>query len=70
MDALLNKLVPSGKILLVDQAFDKAVSLSARNIQRAYFAEVSSLNAWDLVRFKHTLISRAAFASLLKRLEP
>ncbi len=68
MSAVLSKMQPKGKVLIVDDVFAEDIILSGRNLERLYFCETSSLNAIDLVRFSNIILGENAMATLLARL--
>lgn len=67
-DAVLSKIQPTGKVLIVDQQFDDSTILAARNIGRVELSEATNLNAWDLVRYHTVLFSERGLEHLLARL--
>lgn len=66
-NSVLEKIEPKGKVLLVDQQFTEDTIRAARNIERVHMIDADSLNAWDLVRFDHILISEKGFERVLAR---
>lgn len=68
MEALLSKIQPKGKVLIVDDVFADNVVLSGRNIERMFFCETASLNALDLVKFSTVIMSEQALNTLLARI--
>lgn len=66
-NAVIEKIEPKGKILLVDQQFSEETIRAARNIERVHMIDADSLNAWDLLRFDHILISEKGFERVLAR---
>lgn len=66
-DAILSKIKPEGKVLIVDQQFDDNTALSARNIARVHLTDSASLNAYDLVRFDNVVISEKGIEQVLAR---
>lgn len=67
--SVLDKILPEGRILIIDESFEKNTMLSARNIPRAYTVDVQSVNAWDLVRYQNVLISEKGILKLIERLK-
>jgi large subunit ribosomal protein L4 len=65
--ALVDRIVPERKVLLVDDGIDANVALSGRNIARVHFAEAGNLNAYDVVRFDQLVFSERALATVLAR---
>lgn len=66
---LLDKILPEGRILIIDELFEKNTMLSARNLPRAYTIDAHSVNAWDLVRYPNVLISERGILKLIERLK-
>ncbi|MDR0647522.1 MAG: 50S ribosomal protein L4 [Puniceicoccales bacterium] len=64
----LHNWMVKGKILLVDNEFEKNVLLSARNLDRVYTVDTSSLNALDLCRYTNILVTERALLSFLDRI--
>ena len=61
VDAILSKIQPKGKILLIDDV------LASRNIARVNFCETASLSAMELVRFDNIIVSRKGLDTVLAR---
>ncbi len=66
-NAIIEKIKPDGKVLIVDGQFSDDTVLAARNLERVQIQEADSLNAWDLVRFNTVLISESGFEKVLAR---
>lgn len=70
---IFNKIIfnifPKGKILIVDKSIHNNIYLAAKNISRISICNDSSLNAWELIRFKKILFSEQAFQCILNRFE-
>ena len=66
-NAVVGKIVPEGKVLIVDDRFSDSVALASRNIGRVHVGQADSLNAYDLVRFDHVVISEKGLATILAR---
>ncbi len=67
VDAVLKKIVPEGKVLLIDDTFDDNFIRASRNINRVNFCETSMLSAFELVRFEKIIVSRKGFDTVLVR---
>jgi large subunit ribosomal protein L4 len=65
--AVVEKVSPKGKLLIVDAAWADATALAARNIERVFITDASSLNALDLVRFNQVIISEQGLQQVLER---
>lgn len=68
-NAIITKIQPEGKVLIVDGEFTNDTILAARNIERVQMQEADTLNAWDLVRYNKVLISEAGFEKVLARVQ-
>jgi large subunit ribosomal protein L4 len=66
-NALLTRIHPEGKVLIVDDTFEGNTVRAARNLERVQLVEANSLNAWDLVRYEKVLISEPGFQKILAR---
>ena len=64
---LVNRLAPSGKILLVDAPFAPETQRAIRNIERVTFQEAASLNTVDLAQYKKIIVSSKALEAILAR---
>ena len=67
VDAILSKIQPKGKILLIDDVFADKFVLASRNIARVNFCETASLSAMELVRFDNIIVSRKGLDTVLAR---
>ena len=67
INAVLEKVEPKGKILIVDDALSSDVALALRNLKRVSTAEATSLNALDLVRHAKIIISEKGMNTVLVR---
>ena len=67
IDAVVDKIVQKGKVLLVDQHFDNKLLLAARNIARVHVVDAASLNAYDLLRFDKVIASEQGFKQVIAR---
>ena len=67
VDAVLTKIQPEGKILLVDAAWADNSVLAARNIERVVLTDSTSINALDLVQFQSVLFTEQALAAVVAR---
>ena len=65
---IVSRIVPEGKVLIVDKGFSNNVLLSARNIQRLHMQDALSLNPYDLVEFNQLVMTRVGLSTLLTRL--
>ncbi len=67
INQVLTRIHPAGKILLVDETFEKNAQLAARNLARVAMVDAASLNALDLVSHECVLISEQGFQKILAR---
>ncbi len=67
MSAVVRNISLDRSILLVDVSVPSAVMLASRNLDFVSTANVSDLNALDLVSFKKIILSESAFHALLSR---
>jgi large subunit ribosomal protein L4 len=61
------RIAPEGKILLVDEAFEKNAALAARNIERVSLQEAAKLNAKDLAQYKRIIVSTKGLEKIIAR---
>ena len=67
INQVLTRIHPKGKILLVDESFEKNAQLAAHNLARVLLVDAASVNALDLARCKNAIISESAFQKILAR---
>jgi large subunit ribosomal protein L4 len=67
MAAVLQDAEASGACLVVTAARDRNVHLSCRNLPHVGCLPVSDLNAYDVLRYRHMVLSNDACAKLLER---
>ena len=67
ISAVLEKIQPCGKILLVDAAWADNSVLAARNLERITLTDALTLNALDLVKFQRVLFTEQALAKVVAR---
>ncbi len=65
--ALLGRIVPEGKVLLIDDTFEDNFVKAGRNLERVSFCESSSLSAMELVGSDKIIVSRKGFDTVLAR---
>ncbi|MDR2862497.1 MAG: 50S ribosomal protein L4 [Puniceicoccales bacterium] len=66
-NSVLERISPSGKVLVVDAAWAENSALAARNIARVSITDAGTLNALDLVRYQQVLISEQGLQKVLER---
>ena len=64
---VVSRIAPEGKILVVDEAFDKNAALAARNIERVSLQEAAKLNAKDLAQYKRIIVSTKGLEKIIAR---
>ena len=64
---IINRIAPTGRVLLVDAPFVETTVLAARNLDRVSFQEASKLNAHDLAQYAKIVISAKALDAILAR---
>ena len=65
--AVLEKIQPNGKILLVDAAWADNSVLAARNLERVSLTDALTLNALDLVKYSNVLFTEQALSKVVAR---
>ncbi len=66
---ILDRIVPEGRLLLVDESFSDETIMGGRNIARVSFQEADTINTYDLTRHANILISEKALERLLQRID-
>ncbi len=66
-DSLISKIVPTGKVLVIDECFGETTALSARNIERVYIGQGPDISTVDILRFKNIVVSENALEGILAR---
>jgi large subunit ribosomal protein L4 len=69
MNQVLERIAPEGKVLLIDDAFDSKVVLSARNIERVGMVDPTTLNALDLLSYQRIIITEKGTDTLIARIQ-
>lgn len=67
MSALLKRLAPVGKLLLVDAPFTPETMRAARNLERVALQEAAKLNALDLAHYTKIILSMKALEVIIAR---
>jgi large subunit ribosomal protein L4 len=67
INQVLSRIHPEGKILLVDESFEKNAQRATRNLARVQMVAADSVNALDLVSHANVLISEQGFQKILAR---
>jgi large subunit ribosomal protein L4 len=63
----LGRIAPEGKILVVDETFEKNAALAARNVERVSLQEAAKLNAKDLAQYKRIIVSTKGLEKIIAR---
>lgn len=69
MNEVVSRIVPKGKVLLVDAPFAAETARAARNIERVYLQEAAELNTLDLAKYGKILVSTSALDAIIARLK-
>ena len=69
MAHLLKKIFEKGNILVVDNVFSENALLSMRNLDWAFSIDAQSVNAWDLLRYKHVVFTQQGMDAFLTRVQ-
>ena len=68
INAILKKISPKGKLLIVDAPFSVETVRAARNLERISLQEASKLNPLDLAQYQRIIISAKALETVLARI--
>ncbi|MDR1590519.1 MAG: 50S ribosomal protein L4 [Puniceicoccales bacterium] len=63
----VEKIFPTGNVLMIDVHFEDSLILAARNVRRVFTIDAASVNALDLKSYDRFLVSAAGFEQLLNR---
>jgi len=69
MNAIIEKIAPEGKVLLIDDTFDSKAAMSIRNIERVGMVDPSTLNPTDLLAYQRIIITEKGTDSLIARIK-
>jgi large subunit ribosomal protein L4 len=67
VDAVVGRIAPKGKVLLVDAPFTVEAARAARNIERVSLQEAAKLNTLDLAQYKKIIVSTKALEAIIAR---
>jgi large subunit ribosomal protein L4 len=67
MNAVLVRIAPKGKVLLVDAPFSVQATRAARNLDRVTLQVASKLNTLDLVQYTKIVVSSQALEQIIAR---
>ena len=67
MDAIITRIAPKGKVLIVDAPFTTEAQRAARNLNRVTLQDASKLNTLDLVTFSWIVVSTKALEKIIAR---
>jgi large subunit ribosomal protein L4 len=67
MNAVLVRIAPKGKVLLVDAPFTASATRAARNLDRVTLQVASKLNTLDLVQYTKIVVSSLALEQIIAR---
>ncbi|MDR2201023.1 MAG: 50S ribosomal protein L4 [Puniceicoccales bacterium] len=63
----IEKIFPTGNVLVMDVVFEDTLAHAMCNIERISMIDVASVNALDLKSYDHFLVSEVGFTQLLER---
>ena len=67
MDAVIGRIAPKGKVLIVDAPFTTEAQRAARNLARVTLQVASKLNTLDLVQYAKIVVSSKALEQIIAR---
>ena len=67
INVIIKRILPTGKLLIVDAPFAVETARAARNICRVSLQEASKLNPLDLAQYKKIVVSSKALETILAR---
>jgi large subunit ribosomal protein L4 len=67
VDAVVKRIAPKGKVLLVDAPFTAEALRAARNIERVSLQEAAKLNTLDLAQYSKIVVSTKALEQIIAR---
>jgi large subunit ribosomal protein L4 len=67
INAVITRIAPKGKVLLVDAPFTTETTRASRNIQRVSLQEAARLNTLDLAQYTKIIVSTKALEAILAR---
>jgi large subunit ribosomal protein L4 len=65
--AIIQRVAPEGRVLLVDSRFSDDAARAIRNIERIAFQEANELNTLDLAQYRKIVLSTKALEQILAR---
>lgn len=65
----ITNISPKGSVLMIDEYFKDDIKLATRNHPRAFMVDVSSLNAWDIVRHDYILLTKQSLEKFIQRIK-
>jgi large subunit ribosomal protein L4 len=66
-NAVVDRIAPAGRVLLVDAPFSAAATRAIRNIDRVSLQEAAKLNTLDLANYKQIIVSSKALETIIAR---
>ncbi|MDR2372081.1 MAG: 50S ribosomal protein L4 [Puniceicoccales bacterium] len=67
ISAFVEKIFPTGNVLMIDIRFEDSLILAVRNVERIFTIDAASVNALDFKSYDRFLVSEAGFEQLLNR---
>jgi large subunit ribosomal protein L4 len=68
-NGLLERIAPEGSVLVVDDSWSDQTILAARNLARVDINEASDVNALDVSRYDHIIVSEKGIERIITRLQ-
>ncbi|HEX9783567.1 MAG TPA: 50S ribosomal protein L4 [Opitutaceae bacterium] len=69
LNGILKRIVPEGRVLVVDSKFEASSALAARNLSDVETTEAARLNTTELCRYNRILLTVSAMDTVLGRLK-
>lgn len=69
LNGILKRIVPEGRVLVVDSKFEASSALAARNLADVETTEAARLNTTELCRYNRILLTVSAMDTVLGRLK-
>ncbi len=69
INAVVARIAPKGRILIVDERFPEETRRAARNLARVEMQESANLNTLDLAKYRSLILSEKALEKVLARMK-
>jgi large subunit ribosomal protein L4 len=67
ISAVIGRIAPKGRVLIVDERFSDETTRAARNLARVELQEASALNPVDLAKYSKIIVSTKALETIIAR---